>query len=82
MVMNRFFASLCKVLSKIAANFSFALYEIRFDCDVIEYCGEGSEAGKHLVQYCDGIQEWRMLNEYRLVMDSPSEDENLGERDE
>lgn len=53
------------------------VWKCRFDCDVIEYCEEGSENGKYLVQYCDGIKEWRLLQEYRLVTDGLADEVHI-----
>lgn len=39
----------------------------RFDCEVQDYAKDGPGTGKHLVKYFDEIQEWRKIEDYRVV---------------
>lgn len=41
----------------------------RVDAQVVKYGGmEGSRKGQHLVQYVDGMREWRELSHFRILV--------------
>lgn len=62
--------SLVQALFKLVSKYpdlTFCNLFGRFDCDVLEYSEFGKQAGRYLVEYTDGIREWRTLHDCRHV---------------